>query len=188
MIDSFRNLPISSLVQEPLVAAASGQQALVMTYIKFLETTISKNREGDNKPKTLKMNIERYLVDQKTGKTSKINSKIEAPILGLVPTPALFVKSVDIDFSVEVKAATTEKESSSSSTTAEASVGGGFFGISLGAKMSGSLASQKENTRSTDHSAKYAFKIRAEQANPPETLSRLLDLLNQTIEPIPINN
>ena len=50
--------------------------------------------------------------------------------------------------------------------------------------ISGSISNHRETTRSSDTSAKYNVKVHAAQMEPPETLSRLLDLLNQTVEPI----
>jgi hypothetical protein len=51
------------------------------------------------------------------------------------------------------------------------------------ATMSGSVATHKENTRSTDNSAKYEVKVHAEQLPPTEGMLKLSDYLTQMLEP-----
>ncbi len=182
--DNFKNLPIKDLVVGPLVAAADGQQALVGSYILFLNSMFDK----DGKPRSLDMEVERPVFNPDTKETSYVKSTIKAPLLGLIPIAALLIKTIDIEFSMEVKSSYTEKESSNTSASAEVGASGRFWGVSVSSKFTGSTSSQKENTRSTDQSAKYAVRIHAEQMQPPETLSRLLDLLNQTVEPIAIGD
>jgi hypothetical protein len=49
--------------------------------------------------------------------------------------------------------------------------------------MSGSVATHKENTRSTDNSAKYNVKVHAEQLPATEGMLKLSDMLNMMMEP-----
>ena len=51
------------------------------------------------------------------------------------------------------------------------------------ASMSGSVATHKENTRSTDNSAKYNVKVHAEQLPATEGMLKLSDYLTQMLEP-----
>jgi hypothetical protein len=184
IVDNFRNLPMRDLIANPLIAAAEGQQALVGTFLQFLNAMFDKDKEGMSVTKTMEMQIDRPVFDAKTNQTSMISSKIRAPLLGLVPIPALLVKTVDIEFNMEVKSVLSETEVSDSKAAieGEASFGIGMFKIS--AHFSGSVSNHRETTRSSDTSAKYNVKVHAAQMEPPETLSRLLDLLNQTVEPI----
>ena len=45
------------------------------------------------------------------------------------------------------------------------------------------MATHKENTRSTDNSAKYEVKVHAEQLPPTEGMLKLSDALVEMIEP-----
>jgi hypothetical protein len=182
--DNFSNLPMKDLIANPLVAACEGQQALVGSFITFLDSMFDKDKDGVSRPKTLDMQVERPVFDPKTNQTSSITSTIKAPLLGLVPVPALLVKTVDIDFSMEIKSSFSDKSNTKIDAGMEASAGGAYGGFSASVKFTGSVSNQRENTRSSDQSAKYSIKIHAEQMDPPETLSRLLDLLNKTVEPI----
>jgi hypothetical protein len=184
IVDNFRNLPMRDLIANPLIAAAEGQQALVGTFLQFLNSMFDKDKDGMSVPKTMEMQVDRPVFDAKTNQTSMISSKIRAPLLGLVPIPALLVKTVDIEFNMEVKSALTETEASDSKAAIEGDVSFGFGMFKISAHFSGSISNHRETTRSSDTSAKYNVKVHAAQMEPPETLSRLLDLLNQTVEPI----
>ena len=65
----------------------------------------------------------------------------------------------------------------------EASAGGSWWGMNFSAKVSGSVAAHKENTRSTDNSAKYEVKVHAEQLPPTEGMLKLSDYLTAMLEP-----
>ena len=58
----------------------------------------------------------------------------------------------------------------------------GFFCVKT--KVTGSIATTKENTRSTDTSAKYHVEIQAKDSGMPEGLSRVLDIMQSSIVPI----
>ena len=54
------------------------------------------------------------------------------------------------------------------------------------ATVAGKVATHKENTRSTDNSAKYEVSVHAEQLPPTEGMLKLSDFLNEMLEPSPI--
>jgi len=65
----------------------------------------------------------------------------------------------------------------------EVSAGGKWWGMSFNAKVAGKVATNKENTRSTDNSAKYNVKVHAEQLPATEGMLKLSDYLTQMLEP-----
>jgi len=105
-------------------------------------------------------------------------------MLAILRTPNLFVTEVDIDFTMEVKSSTSSKDSSSSSASVSASASVGWGPFSASVEISGSVASSKENTRSSDNSAKYNVRVRAEDRGPSEGLMKVLDMLNTAITPV----
>jgi hypothetical protein len=106
---------------------------------------------------------------------------LEVPLLAIVKVPALSVTRVDITFDMEVKSSSASKESEDKSGkfSADASVGYGPF--SLKVHVEGSVSTHKENTRSSDNSAKYHVEVHAEDSGMPEGLARVLDIMNQAI-------
>jgi hypothetical protein len=84
---------------------------------------------------------------------------------------------------MEVKTSEVNKDSSDTAGSFSATASGGFWGMKYSATMSGSVATHKENTRSTDNSAKYEVKVHAEQLPPTEGMLKLSDYLTQMLEP-----
>jgi hypothetical protein len=87
---------------------------------------------------------------------------------------------------MEVKTSEVDKTSEDKSGSFSASATGGFWGMKYSVNMSGSVATHKENTRSTDNSAKYEVKVHAEQLPPTEGMLKLSDYLTQMLEPTTI--
>jgi len=109
--------------------------------------------------------------------------ELEVPVLAIVKVPALSITQVDVTFDMEVKSAESSKssEDKSGSVEAQAKFGWGLWGGSVSIK--GSVATHKENTRSSDNSAKYHVEVHAKDSGMPEGLSRVLDILQQSIAP-----
>jgi hypothetical protein len=123
--------------------------------------------------RALDVEMNRVVTDGDTGEQTiqKVYSKV--PMLPLIPLPSLAITSADVNFTMEVKTSTMSK----SSTDTESSIS---------ATASGKVATHKENTRSTDNSAKYEVKVHAEQLPPTEGMLKLSDFLNEMLEPSPI--
>jgi hypothetical protein len=75
----------------------------------------------------------------------------------------------------------TESEDKKGEFSAEATIGWGI--LKATAKVSGSVASHKENTRKSDNSAKYHVEVHAEDNGMPEGLSRVMDILQTACAP-----
>ena len=176
--EKFQGLPMEELIGAPLKAACNAQMDLASTAYDFMMKIGFEEKE---KPRLLSFDLERPI--QGTSSTSKV--KVNAPFLGLVPIPSLLIDDVQIDFQMEVTDVATEK----SSTNAEASVKAEASYNSLLVKgkveVGGRVTSARENTRSTNQTAKYQVHVSARQQPPTEGLSRLMDLLAASIEPIP---
>ena len=125
-------------------------------------------------------------IPQKDAVPAKIGQEdveLEVPVLAIVKVPALSITQVDVTFDMEVKSAESSKssEDKSGSVEAQAKFGWGLWGGSVSIK--GSVATHKENTRSSDNSAKYHVEVHAKDSGMPEGLSRVLDILQQSIAP-----
>lgn len=114
-----------------------------------------------------------------TGTLSQSEVSVSAPLLAILPIPALLVQDVEVEFNMEVKSSATNKSSQDASASTSASFGWGPFSASV----QGSISSHKEQTRKSDNSAKYHVKVSAKQADTPEGLSKILDMLSKSITP-----
>ena len=185
----FSGLPIEDLIVSPLVGMAKGQAQLNDVTWKYIsEVAFVTDDDGVTTARSLDVEMNRVVTDgEGVQSLEKVYSKI--PMLPLVPLPSLAITSADIEFTMEVKTAEVDKSSLDTETKVEASASGGFWGMKYSASVSGKVSTHKENTRSTDNSAKYNVKVHAEQLPPTEGMLKLSDYLIEMLEPsaIPMN-
>jgi hypothetical protein len=182
--DNFVGLPIEDLIVSPIVGMAKGQAKLnEVTWRYISEVAFEKDKDGKTTARSLDVEMNRVVTNGETGEQEiqKVYSKV--PMLPLVPLPSLAITSADIAFTMEVKTSETSKDSSDNETSYEASASGGWWGMKFSASVAGKVATHKENTRSTDNSAKYEVKVHAEQLPPTEGMLKLSDYLTQMLEP-----
>ena len=180
----FTGLPIEDLIVSPIVGMAKGQAKLNDVTWKYInEVAFVKDTDGNTTARSLDVQMQRVMTDPTDGSQSVKTLYSKVPMLPLVPLPALAITSADIAFTMEVKTSEVNKDSSDTSGSFSATASGGFWGMKYSATMSGSVATHKENTRSTDNSAKYEVKVHAEQLPPTEGMLKLSDYLTQMLEP-----
>ena len=182
--DQFAGLPIEDLIVSPIIGMAKGQAKLNEVTWKYIsEVAFVKDQDGKTTARSLDVEMNRVVTDGDTGEQTiqKLYNKV--PMLPLVPLPSLAITSADIEFSMEVKTSEASKDTSSSENSYEVSAGGKWWGMSFNAKVAGKVATNKENTRSTDNSAKYNVKVHAEQLPATEGMLKLSDYLTQMLEP-----
>ena len=183
--DQFAGLPIEELIVSPIVGMAKGQAKLNEVTWKYISEVafVKDEKTGVTSARSLDVEMNRVVTNGATGEQEiqKLYNKV--PMLPLVPLPSLAITSADIEFSMEVKTSEASKDTSTSENSYEASAGGSWWGMSFNAKVAGKVATNKENTRSTDNSAKYNVKVHAEQLPPTEGMLKLSDYLTQMLEP-----
>jgi len=180
----FTGLPIEDLIVSPIVGMAKGQAKLNDVTWKYInEVAFTKDANGKTVARSLDVEMNRVMTDGATGEQSVQTLYSKVPMLPLVPLPALAITSADIEFTMEIKTSEVNKDSSDTSGSFSATASGGFWGMKYSATMAGSVATHKENTRSTDNSAKYNVKVHAEQLPPTEGMLKLSDYLTQMLEP-----
>lgn len=187
MASQFKGLPMAELIGSPLTAACDAQVRLAVATSDFIKTIgffpPSADSKGDPNAvggvRLAKFGFSRNTAD------GKEDVMLDVPLLAIVKVPTLSITRVDITFDMEVKSSSASKESEDKSGkfSADASVGWGPF--SLKVHVEGSVATHKENTRSSDNSAKYHVEVHAEDKGMPEGLARVLDIMSQAITPPP---
>jgi hypothetical protein len=183
--DNFAGLPIEDLIVSPIVGMAKGQAKLNEVTWRYISEVAFEQDEKTKKnvARSLDVEMNRVVTNGETGEQEiqKLYNKV--PMLPLVPLPSLAITSADIGFTMEVKTSETSKESSDSETSYSASASASWWGMKFSATVAGKVATHKENTRSTDNSAKYEVKVHAEQLPPTEGMLKLSDYLTQMLEP-----
>lgn len=190
MSDQFKGLPMADLIGGPLQAACTAQVQLAQATANFIDSVGMNPVLGtDGKPtgarqaKTVDFSFTRPTQDETTGAVGEEKVDLQVPLLALINTPSLAIQEVNVTFDMEVKSSTSEKESTDTAATldAEAKMGWGMFSATV--KIHGSVASHKENQRTSDNSAKYHVEVKAASSGTPEGLSRVLDMLQTAIAP-----
>ena len=182
--DQFAGLPIEELIVSPIIGMAKGQAKLNEVTWKYIsEVAFVTDKDGNTTARSLDVEMNRVVTNGDTGEQEiqKLYNKV--PMLPLVPLPSLAITSADIEFSMEVKTSEASKDTSASENSYEMSAGGKWWGMSFNAKVAGKVSTNKENTRSTDNSAKYHVKVHAEQLPATEGMLKLSDYLTQMLEP-----
>lgn len=188
MASQFKGLPMAELIGSPLTAASDAQVRLAVATADFIKTIgfypataddIKKDANAVGGTRTAKFGFSRNVGE------AKQDVVLDVPLLAIVKVPTLSITRVDITFDMEVKSssATKETKDESGSFSADASVGWGPFSVKV--HVQGSVATHKENTRSSDNSAKYHVEVHAEDSGMPEGLARVLDIMSQAITPPP---
>ncbi len=183
MSEQFKGLPMSDLIGGPLVAACEAQVTLAKAAASFIdEVGMNTAADGSKTARTVDFSMNRPSTQQ-DGTIVQESVELSAPLLAIVNVPSLSVKNVTIDFEMEVKSSFSAKESSDKSASVEASASGGWGPVKASVKISGSVSSHKESTRSSDNRAKYTVHVEARDDGPPEGLSRLLDMMAEAVAP-----
>ena len=180
----FAGLPIEDLIVSPIVGMAKGQAKLNDVTWKYIsEVAFVTDKDGKTSARSLDVEMNRVVTDGATGEQTIQTLYSKVPMLPLVPLPSLAITSADIEFTMEVKTSEVDKSSTDTETSASVSASGGFWGMKYSVSMAGKVSTHKENTRSTDNSAKYKVKVHAEQLPPTEGMLKLSDYLTQMLEP-----
>lgn len=189
MASQFKGLPMAELIGSPLTAACDAQVRLAnatadfIKYVGFLPPPAS-DPNGIGATRTAHFAFTRPVADPNdASKTIDENVTLDVPLLAIVKVPALSITKVDITFDMEVKSSFASKESTDASAKMSADVSVGWGPFSAKVHVEGSVATHKENTRSSDNSAKYHVQVLAEDSGMPEGLARVLDILQSAIQP-----
>lgn len=198
--NEFTGLPMADLIGAPLNAACDAQVRLAKATADFINS-VGFNPEADpqdpNKTKLVPRQVDFAFwrpagtpslidpADPTKGTETKVEKvQLSVPFLAIVNVPALAVKSVDITFDMEIKSSESARESQDTQASLDATMKVGWGPFSAEVKVHGSIAAHKENTRSTDKSAKYHVEVHARDDGMPEGLARVLDMLHSSIAPI----
>lgn len=185
MGNEFNDLDMGLLIGGPLKAACEAQVLLSKSTADFITGVCMTGGEngGALQARTVDFSFDRVRFDEDKGEEVKEKVSLNVPMLAVVKVPALGVEDVDISFDMEGKSSEASKDSKTSSFDADVTAKIGFAFFHSNIHIKGSVTTSKENTRTTDKSAKYHVQVKAKQGDLPEGLSRVLDILSSSIKP-----
>ena len=186
---NFTGLPLGLLVSQPIIEVAKGQVELCNVYLDQLfklafNSTPNSETKDALETRVVKFKLNKMVVDANSGETKMAAVQVEAPLLALVPIPAFTMEEATVNFTMEVKDVVAEKTNESSQTGFQS----GFSAWGFSASVSGSVTTNRENTRQTDKTAKYDIYARASQQPPAEGMAKLSSIFASVIEPITVDS
>lgn len=182
--EAFTGLPMGLLIAQPFLEASKGQQVLIEDYLTALDTlALQPDDNGetkDRKTRVVEFNLNRP-VQKADGSIETQPIKVTAPMLSLVPIPALLIDEMSVNFEMEVKTQAVVKSETAAKSKAEA----GYKGWGFNASLSGEVSSNSSASRSSDTGAKYSISVHASQQPSTEGMNKLASIFASVIEPIP---
>ena len=183
--DNFTGLPIGLLICQPLIEVAKGQAELCNVYLDQLFRLAFKSMPDLEKgeaveARTVKFKLNRMVVDAASGETKPVTVDVEAPLLALVPVPAFTMEEATVNFTMEIKDSTSDKLTKSDESTLQSSLSAWGFSTTI----SGKVTTSRENTRTSDKTAKYDIYARAAQQPAAEGMAKLSSIFASVIEPV----
>lgn len=183
--NNFTGLPIGLLICQPLIEVAKGQAELCNVYLDQLFRLAFKSMPDLEKgeaveARTVKFKLNRMVVDAASGETKPVTVDVEAPLLALVPVPAFTMEEATVNFTMEVKDSTSDKLTKSDESTLQSSLSAWGFSTTI----SGKYTTSRENTRTSDKTAKYDIYARAAQQPAAEGMAKLSSIFASVIEPV----
>lgn len=177
--DYFKGLPMSELIGAPLQAVCQAQLQLASATWEFVNTIAFTD---DNATRLVEFDLQRPIESETGIQVNQI--RVQAPFLGLIPIPSLLIDDVTVDFQMEVTDIVSSKDTSQASADLSASFKS-FWGLNL--QINGKVSTSRENTRSTNQTAKYQVHVAASQQPPTEGLSKLMDIMASCTAPISVS-
>ena len=183
----FSALPMAILIGGPLQAAATAQGTLANITSDFINNVgLQDDGNGNLSARTVDFKYQKPVKTSTTATDGTVTETwdkqemdLQVPLLTIVKAPNLQVKDVEINFNMEVKASSNATNENSQNASVDAS----WRGWGAKVKFHGSVSNKNTSQRSSDSSAKYDVKVSATDDGAPEGLMKVLDILQEAIQP-----
>jgi len=169
-------LPFGTLIGAPLDAAIEAQSRAAVSSVNFI-----KSIGFDEKGKVQNITF--------TAKKGGTETEITVPLLTIVPIPFIRIDEMTIDFKANITSTTESEDKTIESKSASAKVSGSARYLFFKASLEASVSSKKdsESTKNSRYSVETTIDIHvhAVQDELPAGLSKMLNILADTIEAPP---
>lgn len=180
--NALQSIPFSQIIGGPLSACVDAQKEAALTTVNFINQIGLTGKDGQKEAVYVRFQYRR------NGK----NTVLSIPLLTLIPIPYLAIKDISIAFKANISAASSTSNSQSNSLKNDFGIGvsaGVDFGIAhASTTMNASISSKKDSaaTRDSKYSVEYTMDINvtAGQEDMPAGMSKILELLNESVDTI----
>jgi len=197
-----QQLPLGYMLASPMTAAIEAQALAAQSTVNFIkEVGLEEDPTTfDLSVRSADFSYKGFVPDPTNpGSVTEIDATLTVPILSIVPIPFIRIKDLNVTFEFKIRdiaSRQSTRELSGSTefsvdTAAKAKFGGGILGFLGGPKgsietkthfqVNASATYQATTRHSTDRSATFKMTLNAVQDEIPEGMSRVLTILNDTI-------
>lgn len=174
------NIPYDEIIGAPLNAAVDANTRASETAADFIQDVAFEPSDGfsvfsdGRKPRYVTFNYKKDTVDD-SGNVSEEEFELRIPLLLLLHVPYFEVETVTIDFNVKLNSV--RKRAIEEDGGGGATLGAGlpFFTVS------GSYKRTDKRSQTVERTYDQSVHVEAGSIEPPEGVTRLLDVLEQTI-------
>ncbi len=181
--NALQAIPFGSIIGGPMSACIEAQTKAAKTTLDYIkEVGLVTDEDGNSKAVYVSFEY------RKNGHSVVLS----VPLLTIVPIPYFAIKNIDIAFKASISAASSLSTTESSSLEVGASMkakAGFNVGLFKGSmEMSASVSSKKDSsaTRDSKYSVEYTMDVavKAGQDDMPAGMSKVLEMLNESIDTI----
>ena len=166
------SIPYDQAFGAPLAAAIDAQTKAAKSSLDFILSVGFEKDENDLQ----KTRYAEFQFEESDNSGTVKKRSLRVPLILLINIPQLEIHEGEISFDLEISQAATMKDNVAAAGELSGKVGWGPFSLSFKAKAS----YNKERTRSTDTRAKQHILMRVKQAEPPEALNLLLEIMRES--------
>ncbi len=199
MAQAFSGLPMQDLIGGPLMAASDANMQMGLAQVNFIMATCFYPDESDDKimkPRLVTCSLTRAVMDENDPATEQppIVTKIELPLMALLPLNTLGVTNVDINFTMNVSSSYSNEKSTSleNKIHAEASYETtiNYYLAKTSIKGSASIdTTLQQNSKAQyqkQNNATYTVAVSAGQLPLPPGVSTLIQAFTDNMAPLVI--
>lgn len=165
------SIPYDQAFGAPLSAAIDAQSKAAESALNFiLKVGFEKDKDGLQKTRYAEFEFEETKNDG-----VKQTRRLKIPLILLINIPQLEITEGVISFDLEISQNATVSDKADVGGEATGKIGWGPFSLSFKAKASYS----RESTRKTDTRAKQHVQMTVKQAEPPEALNVMMEIMRE---------
>lgn len=153
--------------------------------------TIEAGGEGDKKGTGGAAHL---TVQNKPGAPAEMQTMmLQVPLLTMMPIPFIRIATTDIEFNVKINSVNTTSSSQETNSNVESKTTASFSSwwspVRVNTSFNATIASQKKTSSTEEIKKEFSLniKVHAVQDDMPAGVSRILDILEESIKPQPVS-
>jgi len=179
------SIPYETIIGGPLNAAVEANADASMTAAKFIQDVGFQEADDDwessRRPVYVTFSYKKTVIDDESGAESTQEFEMRVPLLLLVNIPYFEVSRVTVDFNVKLNSVQTYATSSKFDIDSEVKGKQGWFTGNVKWKVSASYQKQKSQSQKIERTYDQSVHVEAESVEPPTGVTRVFDVLEETI-------